>query len=115
MTNQFLIRLDSTGKQLGSTTIPYVGMPVGMRAHFLPKGGVIIPFQNSNRITEFDAAGKQGASITYNQPSSVAKLANGNLLVVSRNNNKVVEIDKNGKQLSSRTVSDGRVMFATRR
>ena len=50
----------------------------------LPGGHVLIPTYNQNKVTEYDAAGKEVWHATATQPTCVQRLPNGHTLVSSR-------------------------------
>lgn len=113
-TNGNYVQLDAQGKQLSSFAIGYLGSTIGFRAHFLPKGGVVVPDYTRSKIREYDGSGKLLHEIDFTRPSAVVKLSNGNYLVASRLRNRIVEIDKTGKEISSRD-TPGRPLYLDRR
>jgi hypothetical protein len=116
-TGQQLVRLDKDGKQTNSFNVGFVSAIVGLKPHFLPKGGVIVPDYSQGRVREYDASGKmvREHNIGFqNRPTSVTRLPNGNLLIGTNFRKRIFEIDKDGKEVSSKT-TDGRPIFVDRR
>jgi hypothetical protein len=110
------LKLDSSGRQTGSFTVGYLYYSIGLKVHFLPKGGVVVPDYNRSKVREYDASGKLVREFDAFRPTSVTKLSNGGYLVCSRFNAGLVEYDKNGKQSSTHTVPGTRgPIFAERK
>jgi hypothetical protein len=114
-TNGTYAQLDRDGRQTSSFNLGgFFSSTIGFRAHFLPKGGVVVPDYTRGKIREYDAKGRMLWEIDAYKPSAVVKLPNGNVLYASRLRNSVVELDKNGKEVSRRDI-DGRPLFIDRR
>lgn len=112
------IRYDKDGKQLNTFNLGrFLGGGIGMKAHFMPDGGVIIPEYSYAKVRSFDKDGKQLWEASVSQPGAVTALPNGNVLVSSRIRNVITELDKNGKLVKTRTVpgEGGRALFIERR
>jgi HEAT repeat protein len=58
---------------------------------------VVVPAYSFNKVSEYDANGKEVWSASVTQPVSAKRLPNGNTLVTSLNPPKVVELDRAGK------------------
>jgi len=82
----------------------YVGYSVGVKLHYLPNGGVVIPDYSRSKLREFDSTGKQVAEITASMPTSATKLSNGNYAYFSRSNNHLYEIKKDGSKVSEKNI-----------
>jgi hypothetical protein len=111
------VTLDSGGTQLSTFTVGNVTGLIGMKPHFLPKGGVVIPDYGQSRVREYDASGKMVREHFLgfqNRPSCVSRLPNGNLVIASSIRRRIFELNKDGKEVSSKT-TDGRPMFFDRR
>lgn len=119
ITYNTVFRLDAAGKQLSSYTIRYMNSSLGFRAHFLPRGGVIVPDYSYNKVREYDAKGKVVWEADANRPGAVAKLRNGNVLVTSRlAPGQIYEINYKTKEKvpgSERTVTGGTALMADKR
>jgi HEAT repeat protein len=119
--NGTVYRLDSSGKELKNYGIGgYVGYSVGVKCHYLPNGGVVIPDYSRSKVREYDANGKQLTEISATYPTSVTKMSNGNFSYLSRNNNTLIEMNKEGKQISSTALNNigggnRNLLFADRR
>src|SRR5262249_39018357 len=109
------LKLDSNGQQISSFSTGQLSASIGFRAHFLPKGGVVVPDYLRRKVREYDASGKMvwEASVA-DAPNAVVRLPNGNTLVASRLRTRIYEINKDGREVSSRTV-EGRPIFIDRR
>jgi HEAT repeat protein len=89
--------LDAAGKELKSFNVTVASYS----NEVTPKGGVIVPVQYQNKVTEYDADGKTVWEATVNQPTAVARLPNGNTLVASEMGPvKLIEFDRAGKQVA---------------
>jgi len=116
-----VVRLDSNGKETKNYSIGgYLGYSVGVKCHYLPNGGVVIPDYSRSKLREYDSSGKQLAEINASLPTSATKLPNGNYAYFSRSNNQMYEIKKDGTQVSTTqiaTVGGGNKspLFADRR
>jgi len=98
------LRLDRTGRQLASFKIGDVFHRRGFKADFLPDGGLVLPEEMANRISEYDRAGKLVAQVAAREPLSVNKLANGNYLVGRLDKAELVEVAPDGKRVSVKPV-----------
>lgn len=103
------IRLDATGKELGSFQL--AGRVYTTGAHFAvsPNGGrITVPMhypvaavnQVQNRVIEYDNTGKVIWEAVVDRPTCVRRLPNGHVLVSSRFHTTVVELDGRGKQVN---------------
>jgi hypothetical protein len=108
------IRLDASGRELKKDFIQGVNAPLGFSAHFLPRGGVVVPDYNGSKVREYDASGKMIWEVDVQNPGSVVRLGNGNTLVASRATNALLEINKAGKSVKQHIIK-GTVLFADRR
>ncbi len=113
------IKLDKAGAQKSSFTVGYL-YSVGLKVHFLPKGGVVVPDYSQGKVREYNANGKLVADFSVGlsfRPNAVTKLANGNYLVCSRLSNAIAEFTKDGKQVSTHNVAvgTGRPLFVERK
>jgi len=110
------LKLDKEGRQTGSFTVGSLYYSVGLKVHFLPKGGVVVPDYLNNKIREYDSGGKLVRDFTSYRPTSVTKLPNGGYLVCSRFNANLTEYDKTGKQVTTHNVAGTRgPIFAERK
>jgi HEAT repeat protein len=96
--NQTCQILDGEGKEISSFHVPnqinhYNGMEVE------PNGRILIAHLNSNKVCEYDQAGKVVWEANIAQPMYASRLPNGNTLVALNSPGKVVEIDRAGKTL----------------
>jgi HEAT repeat protein len=92
-------RLDRTGKELKSFSIP---MLTTYSNEILNNGHVIIPQTWMNRISEYDTDGKEVWSATVNQPMHGVRLPNGNTLIATQQwPTRIVEVDKKGAEVAS--------------
>jgi outer membrane protein assembly factor BamB len=112
-TGQFY-RLDAAGKQLKNFSVGFLSTGWGTNIQLLPRGRVLVPQTNTNRVVEYDENGRIVWSASVAQPNSVRRLPNGHTLVTTRFNSRVVELDKNGRQVWSHNV-DGYAQYADRR
>jgi hypothetical protein len=82
----------------------------------LPGDHILVVTQNSTKVIEYDADGKQvweaGVALISGYPT---RLPNGHTLVPSNGNARVVELDKAGKVVWEFKDANYRVMRATRR
>jgi hypothetical protein len=108
------IRTDGTGKELQTVAVPNASTVYGTHFEVLPTGRIVVPFYNTNRVAEIDAAGKAIWEATVPQPSAVIRLPNGNFLVTSRLSSQVYELNAAGKEVRKHEV-EGRILFATKR
>jgi HEAT repeat protein len=106
------VRLDPTGKELSS--FPVQVRTSGGRIQVLPNGHVLVPEHNSNRLVEYDAAGKPVWEVTIQQPIAAVRLPNGHTLVTSMSQNRAIELDSKGTEVWEYK-SDTRVSRAFRR
>ncbi len=103
-TQRFVVRMDTTGKELKSFQVQMVWQHNGV--NISPNGHVLVPAQWINRVTEYDADGKSVFDAAVMQPTAAARLPNGNVLVTPQQwPSKVVELDRTGKQVSEFTTS----------
>ncbi len=107
-------KLNASGKEIDKFSIGVVSTPLGFNAHFLPKGGVIVPDYSNNKVREYDASGKMTWEATVTLPGSVVRMSNGNTLVATRGSNHLIEINKAGKEVSKRETK-GSPIFVDRR
>ena len=110
----FFAKLDSTGREITRFNIQGVAAPLGFAAHFLPRGGVVVPDYNGSKVREYDASGKMIWEVAVSNPGSVVRLGNGNTLVATRASNHLLEINKAGKEVK-RTPTNGNPLFVDRR
>jgi hypothetical protein len=108
------LRTDGTGKELQNLGMNGASTIYGTHFEVLPSGRIVMPFYNTNRVAEYDAAGKMIWEATVPLPSAVTRMPNGNFLVTSRLANQVYELNAAGKEVRRHEV-EGRVLFATKR
>jgi hypothetical protein len=114
-TNGQCVKLDSSGRQLSSFAVSTMNI-IGLKAHFMPKGGVVVPDYARGKVREYDSTGKVVREFDSVRPTSVSKLSNGHYLVCSRLGNTIIEYDRSGRQINTRTVpGGGRALFAERK
>src|SRR5262249_27048444 len=87
------LRLDSTGKQIGSFNT-FQGQAT---LDYTPQGTILLAQQGGNKVAEYDVNGKLLLDIEVPDVFSATGLANGNILATSVNNNKVMEVDRKGQ------------------
>jgi HEAT repeat protein len=92
-------RMDKDGKKELKTFHTNTAGAIYYLGHIdvLPNDHVVIPVFSFNKVTEFDANGKEVWTASVTQPVSAKRLPNGNTLVSSFNPGKVVELDRAGK------------------
>jgi HEAT repeat protein len=101
--NRQILRLDRTGKEIKSATIPQVFYN---QNEILNNGNVLVPLGWNNRVIEYNADGKEVWSATVPQPMHCVRLPNGNTLVASQNwPYKTYELDKAGKQVQETLIN----------
>jgi hypothetical protein len=103
LNSQRYIRLDTQGKELGGFACGAVQNYV--QFDVLPNGNVLIPQQGTNKVVEFDSAGKQVWEASSMFPYAAMRLSNGRTLVASLNTNEVVELDRSGKVVWKQTTT----------
>jgi HEAT repeat protein len=91
-------RMDKEGKK----EIKHFQAGQGGMYHFgycdlLQNEHVVLPNFSFNKVTEYDANGKEVWSASVTQPICAKRLPNGNTLVTSLNPSKVVELNRAGK------------------
>jgi HEAT repeat protein len=92
-----VLRLDRSGKQLKSFAVPNVFYNTN---EVLSNGHVLIPLGWQNQVAEYDAEGKQVATLTVTQPMHATRLPNGHYLVATQTwPTKVYELDRKGRQV----------------
>jgi len=107
--------LNSSGTQVRSFPVGFLSSGLGgVKPHFLPTGGVVLPDYARGEVREYDENGKLVKQFPAYRPTTVVKMANGHYLVASRVRPRIYEIDKNGREVSSRE-TDERVLFVDRR
>jgi HEAT repeat protein len=113
--NGTCLKLDSSGRQTSSFSVSVVNL-IGLKVHFLPKGGVVVPDYVRGKVREYDSAGKVVVEFDAYRPGSVTRLTNGNYLVASRLNSTLIEYDRNGRQVTSHIIpGTARPIFAERK
>ena len=90
--------------QTGSFSVGQVFYTIGLKVHFLEKGGLVVPDYARGKIREYDSAGKQVREFDSSRPTCVTKMPNGGYVVSSRYSTNVVEYDRNGKQTAMHSV-----------
>jgi hypothetical protein len=96
--NRQIIRLDRSGKEIKTATIPNVFYN---QNEILKNGNVLIPLGWNNLVIEYTSEGKEVWRGTTMQPMHATRLPNGNTLCVSQNwPYKTYELDKTGKQVA---------------
>ena len=111
----FFFKLESsTGREISRFNIQGINVPLGYAAHFLPRGGVLVPDYNGSKVREYDASGKMVWEADVANPGAVVRLSNGNTLVATRSSNNLLEINKAGKEVK-RTPTNGNPLFVDRR
>jgi HEAT repeat protein len=109
--NRQILRLDRTGKELKSATVPSVYY---YQNEILDNGNVLIPLGWNNQLLEYNSDGKQIWAVTTEQPMHATRLPNGNTLVSSQNwPYKYLELDKSGKKLKEHVTNT--YLFRVRR
>ncbi len=117
MTNRQLVRLGKDGKEKGSVRLG-TGISFslyGLKPHFLPDGGVVVPEYSQSMVRAYDKDGKLRWETSVPRPSSVTQLPGGNYMITQRLSNQMTELDKDGKVVRTKTVSEGRPLFYDRR
>jgi outer membrane protein assembly factor BamB len=91
------VRLDASGKQVSRFAVGM--MTSGGRVEVLPNGHVLAPLRETNKVVEYDAAGKVVWEAEFPQPVAAVRLANGHTVVTSYQDKRAVELDAAGKQV----------------
>lgn len=84
-------RIDPLGREVRSYPVE-VGTSGG-RLDVTPAGNILIPEMYSNRVAEYDAAGKVVREIRVPQPIACVALPSGNVIITSMTEKRAVEID----------------------
>jgi HEAT repeat protein len=110
-----VFRLDAKGKLIKSFDVTLSMKLSGGRLYALPNGRILVPHNAENKVSEYDADGKEIWSIPVDQPVAAVRLPNGNTLVTSMSPARgAVEFDRHGTEVwTYRT--DTRVTRALRR
>jgi hypothetical protein len=106
-TNGQCVKLDKSGTQKSAFAVGNINFGLGLKVHYLPKGGVVVPDYGQGKVREYDANGKLVRDINTGfsfRPTGVAKLHNGNYLVCSRNSTALKEYNKDGKEVATHNV-----------
>jgi hypothetical protein len=90
------VRMDAKGKELNRFAINSGGSWTS-GIDVTPRGRVIVPQHNANKVAEYDTDGKVVWEADAPQITTATQLANGHVLVASYNNQNVTEIDRHGK------------------
>jgi HEAT repeat protein len=112
--NGMFIKMDRTGKEIKSFRIGFVNSGLGASIQMLPRGRVLAPNYNQNKVVEYDESGKVVWEASVSTPGSVRRLPNGHTVVTSRLGREVIILDRAGKTVWSKKC-DGNVLYANRR
>jgi HEAT repeat protein len=111
-----IVVFDPRGKEISSFPVQIEARLFGGRLHVLPNGRVLVPFNNEDKVVEFDQTGKQVWSVSVPRPVAATRLANGHTLVTSMlPETGAVEFDGTGREVWSYQSPSGRVTRALRR
>jgi HEAT repeat protein len=111
ITHQQILCLDRAGKEIKSTLIPNF---INDQNEILDNGNVLVPYEGSNRIIEYNSDGKEVWKATVPRPVHAVRLPNGNTLVASRSVPfKIRELDRAGKQVNETLI--GTPVYRVRR
>ena len=111
-----IVWFDPKGKEISSFPVQIEARLFGGRLHVLPNGRVLVPFNNEDKVVEFDQTGKEVWSVTVPRPVAATRLANGHTLVTSMlPETGAVEFDGTGREVWSYQSPSGRVTRALRR
>jgi hypothetical protein len=125
------VRLDATGKDVASFAVAdatQLSCPNGVPPGFdvLPGGGVVVPLEDRNTVTMYDAEGRRVWQAAVERPQSAVRLPSGHTLVASTktvadpnlqaiealfNSNRsstgyVVELDRQGRVVREQKLGD---------
>lgn len=110
--NRQIIRLDRSGKEIKTITIPNVYYN---QNEVLDNGNVLVPLGWNNLLAEYNAEGKEVWRASVPQPMHATRLSNGHTLVSSQNwPYRIYEIDKKGAQVGDNQ-TNGAYVFRVRR
>ena len=111
-----IVFFDPRGKELSSFPVGIEARLFGGRLHVTPNGRVLVPFNQEDKVVEFDQTGKQTWSVSVPHPVAAVRLANGHTLVTSMlPETGAVEFDGTGREVWSYQADTGRVTRAVRR
>jgi hypothetical protein len=108
-----LLRLDASGKELNRFPAG-LSLTFGLGIDALANGNVLAPQYKTNKVIEYDDAGKVVWQADVAAPASAARLPNGNTLVASSTRSRLVELDRNGRVVWE-FATPGRPVRASRR
>ncbi len=99
-TEERVVRLDTSGKEVASFPVKVSTKLFGGRLHVLPNGNVLVPHNAEDRVVEYNGAGEKVWEVKIDQPIAATRLANGNTLVTSMLPTKgAVEFDRYGNMV----------------
>jgi HEAT repeat protein len=90
------VRIDRSGKEVKSFSLGAGGSWTS-GIDVTPQGHVLSSNHNTNRVEEFDAAGKKVWEAAAPSITTATRAASGNTLIASYHSNRVFEVDRNGK------------------
>ncbi|HEY7311181.1 MAG TPA: HEAT repeat domain-containing protein [Gemmataceae bacterium] len=91
------VQVDTKGKQLKSFDTGFVPTDIG-GIDLSPSGRILYsPQQNSNKVMEYDAAGKKTLELPAPQAATATGMSNGHILVASYQSHRIFELDRAGK------------------
>ena len=96
-----LLRVDNSGKLVGSFKVD-LGMKLsGGRIYGLANGNVLIPHHSEGKVMEYDPTGKVVWQVSVKSPIAATRLPNGNTLVTSMEPQqyRAVELDRTGQEV----------------
>jgi hypothetical protein len=91
------VRIDKAGKELGSFGVNLATS--GGKIDVTPKGHVLVPEMNNNRVVEHDPDGKIVWEAMVSDPVAAVRLPNGHTLVTSMTLHQAIELDRKGKEV----------------
>jgi HEAT repeat protein len=112
---QRVVRLDATGKELHSFPVELGLKLYGGRLDVLPGGRVLVPHNAENKVVEYDSSGKEVWRVNIDQPVAAVRLPNGNTLVTTMTQFRAVEFDRYGNEVWEYRAKQTRVTRAYRR
>jgi HEAT repeat protein len=96
------VRIDSRGKEVKSTTIPFNANFGVNGAEVLPGDRVLISIANTNKVTEYSADGKVLWEAKVPGAGGPTRLPNGHTLVCSNGFTTLTEVDRSGRIVSEK-------------
>jgi HEAT repeat protein len=97
LSNNRVIELDESGKEIHSLTIPNSSGWASVER--LPNTNFLVALYSANKVVEVDSAGKVVWELPVRNPGHATRLRNGNTLVASVGGQFVAEFGRDGKEI----------------